>query len=220
MFKFFQDIFGRKSLLQEALEDSWLMLRIDKEMFDASIKSLGEEETSEVNVDIYKRDREINRLEQQVRKKVLTHLAVSGQAELTSGLTLVSIISDIERVGDYTKNIYELAKEHPRQLSAGDWEEEMKHNERRVSESFESLIQALRASDANKAQSIINNMAEVKKMCDNFISALLTKKQKFETQEAVALALYLRYLKRVAAHIQNVTSTIVNPFHLIKYRDE
>lgn len=220
MFKFFQDIFGRKSLLQEALEDSWSMLRTDKEMFDASVKSLREEETSEVNVDIYKRDREINRLEQEVRRKVLTHLAVSGQAELAAGLTLVSIISDIERVGDYTKNIYELAKEHPGKLGGGDWEEEMKNNEHRVSECFEALIQALRESNTDKAQRIINDMTEVKKMCDTLISALLTTKQTFETREAVALALYLRYFKRVAAHIQNVTSTIVNPFHLIKYRDE
>lgn len=220
MFKFFQDIFGRKSLLEEALEDSWLMLGIDKEMFDASVKSLREQETSEVNIDIYKRDHEINRLEQQVRKKVLTHLAVSGQAELTPGLTLVSIISDIERVGDYTKNIYELAKEHPKQLHGGDWDEAMTRMEQKVSDSFEALIQALRESNTDKAQRIINDMTEVKKTCDESISELLTKKQKFETQEAVALALYLRYLKRVAAHIQNVTSTIVNPFHLIKYRDE
>lgn len=196
------------------------MLRTDKEMFDASVKSLREEETSDVKVDIYKRDGEINRLEQEVRKKVLTHLAVSGQSELASGLTLVSIISDIERVGDYTKNIYELAKEHPRRLSGGDWEEEMKISEHKISESFEALIQALRESNVEQAQHIINEMAEVKKMCDNLISTLLTTKQKFEMQEAAALALYLRYLKRVAAHIQNVTSTIVKPFHLIKYRDE
>jgi len=220
MFKFFQNIFGRKNLLQEALESSWSMLRTDKEMFDASVKSLRQEETADVNVDIYKRDREINRLEQEVRKKVLTHLAVSGQTELASGLTLVSIISDIERVGDYTKNIYELAREHPRRLSGAEWEEEMKRSEHKVSESFEALIQALRESNADKAKLIISEMAEVKKMCDSLISTLLTTEQKFETQEAVALALYLRYLKRVAAHIQNVTSTIVKPFHLIKYQDE
>ncbi|NIR50713.1 hypothetical protein GWO43_19185, partial [candidate division KSB1 bacterium] len=41
-----------------------------------------------------------------------------------------------------------------------------------------------------------------------------------KSSEAVPLALYLRYLKRVAGHIQNVASSIVNPFHRIKYQDK
>lgn len=221
MFKILQEIFSRKNLLQESLEQSWTMLKIDKRMFDASVKSLREHDTSDVEIDIYETDREINMLEQDVRKKVLTHLAVSGTGDLSIGLTLVSIISDIERIGDYTKNIYELAKEHPKRLKAGRWEEDLRNMERTVSTHMGTLIEALKDDDTEKAQKIIEDISRVKKKCDEFVLFLIKgEDESFKTSEAVPLVLYMRYLKRVAGHIQNVTSGIVNPFHRLKYMDE
>ncbi len=221
MFKIFQDIFSKKNLLVESLEESWIMLEIDREMFDASVKSLREQDTADVEVDIYKRDLEVNRFEMAVRKKVLTHLSVSGPTDLSIGLTLVSIISDIERIGDYTKNIYELAKEHPTRLTGGPWEEELKVIERKVSESFELLVEALKESDKDKGHEIIQNLAKVKDQCDDYVMQLIKGKgEDLKTGEAVSLALYMRYLKRVSSHIQNITSSIVNPFHRLKYSDE
>ena len=38
--------------------------------------------------------------------------------------------------------------------------------------------------------------------------------------DAVAVALYVRYLKRVAAHLLNILSSVVNPFERIGYREE
>lgn len=218
MFKIFQDIFSKKNLLQESLEESWIMLGIDKEMFDASVKSLREQDTSDVEIDIYKRDLEVNRFEMAVRKKVLTHLSVSGPGDLSIGLTLVSIISDIERIGDYTKNIYELAKEHPKKLTADQWDDDLKTIEQKVSESFALLVEALKESDKEKGHQIIQNLAKVKDKCDSYLTLLIQGEGK--TVEAVPLALYMRFLKRVASHIQNVTSSIVNPFHRLKYSDE
>ena len=37
--------------------------------------------------------------------------------------------------------------------------------------------------------------------------------------DAVTTALYARYLKRVASHLLNILSSIVNPFDLIGYRE-
>ena len=34
------------------------------------------------------------------------------------------------------------------------------------------------------------------------------------------MALYLRYLKRVSAHIKNVATSVVNPYHRIGYREK
>ncbi|MCK5456067.1 MAG: hypothetical protein KAI45_03005, partial [Melioribacteraceae bacterium] len=38
------------------------------------------------------------------------------------------------------------------------------------------------------------------------------------TGSAVALAVYLRALKRIFAHLRNVTSSVVNPFHRIGFK--
>ncbi|MFQ5769986.1 MAG: phosphate uptake regulator PhoU [bacterium] len=218
MFKKLQELFGKKSLLQEALEDSWTMLRIDKSMFDASVRSLREQDTSEVEIDIYQTDREINRFEQEIRKKVFTHLAVSGSTNLSIGLTLVSTIIDIERIGDYTKNIYELANVHPKRLLAGKWQDNLKMMESTVSHNLGSLIEALRESDDELGRQIITDMARVKKYCDEYVMSLIKGLgESFQKGEAVSLVLYLRYLKRIAGHLQNVATSIVNPFHQIGY---
>ncbi len=38
--------------------------------------------------------------------------------------------------------------------------------------------------------------------------------------EAVAVALYTRFLKRIAAHSRNLISSLVNPFHRIGYPEK
>jgi phosphate uptake regulator len=50
---------------------------------------------------------------------VLKHLAVTGGMNIIPGLILTSVVIDLERIGDYTKNITDLAVAHPRRLSAG-----------------------------------------------------------------------------------------------------
>ena len=67
-------------------------------------------------------DKKINEFERDVRRKVMTHLAVGGKEDIGSGLVLVSVVIDIERIGDYTKNIYDLALNHPKKLTSGSLE--------------------------------------------------------------------------------------------------
>jgi phosphate uptake regulator len=163
-------------------------------------------------------DREINRLEQEIRRKVLTHLAVSGTADLSIGLALISTIIDVERIGDYTKNIYELATLHPKRLLAGDWEDQLENMESTVSHDLGRSIEALRESDNELGAQIIKNMAWVKKHCDQYVMSLIKgETRSLPTHDSVSLVLYLRYVKRVAAHLQNVATSIVNPFHQIGY---
>jgi len=34
------------------------------------------------------------------------------------------------------------------------------------------------------------------------------------------VALYMRYLKRVSAHLKNVATSVVNPYHRIGFREK
>jgi phosphate uptake regulator len=47
---------------------------------------------------------------------------------------------------------------------------------------------------------------------------LITGEDKLDKPEAVTLALYVRYLKRVGAHLNNIASSIVNPFPRIGFK--
>ena len=39
-----------------------------------------------------------------------------------------------------------------------------------------------------------------------------------DSSKTTSVALYARYLKRVGAHLKNITTTIVNPFEDIGYK--
>ena len=119
MWKTLIGAFKKDNLYQQALAEACEMLETDGRMFEASVESLRRSDTSDISVDIKELDKQINRSERDVRKKVMTHLVVSGGTELAHGLALVSVVIDIERIGDYTKNIHDLARRHPARLDAG-----------------------------------------------------------------------------------------------------
>ncbi len=219
MLKELQKLFGKKGLMEQALDASLEMLREDWEMFRESVRSLRQSDTAELSFDIEAKDIKINKFEREVRKKVLTHLAVSDVSDLNLGLILISIVIDIERIGDYTKNIAEMAQIHPGRLEGDQWEEMLQKNEKIVSDSFGKLIEAFEKSESEIARILHDELWRVKKECDACVYKLLSDESlKIKTNDAVAIALYMRYLKRVASHLMNIATSLVNPFHKLGYR--
>ena len=73
------------SLYEQALNRCYQMLDIDSQMFNESINSLRNSDTAEIPIDIFKMDQEINAFEREVRRKIMTHLSISGTKDLGSG---------------------------------------------------------------------------------------------------------------------------------------
>ena len=72
------------------------MLEITRQMFTVSVQSLRQSDSAEVGVEIYAMDQKINQYEQDVRRNVLKHLAITGGTNIIPGLILTSIVIDIE----------------------------------------------------------------------------------------------------------------------------
>ncbi|NVM02770.1 MAG: hypothetical protein HWN67_10560 [Candidatus Helarchaeota archaeon] len=190
-------------------------------MFVESVHTLRKTDTSELKIDIREKDLMINEYEREVRKKVLTHLSISGTADITAGLVLTSIIIDIERIGDYTKNISELALNHPSKLEGGIFEDELAKIEEILINIFDQLIDAFKNSNVQTARKIMENSSEITRKCDEWVSMLIKGEGIPQNPtDAICLALYIRYLKRVCSHLRNITTSIVNPFHRIGYREK
>lgn len=214
------DIFRRADLLQQSYKASIEMLETDLKMFKAACKSLRRSENGEITIDIYAEDAKINQYERDIRSKVLVHMATTPTKDVVFGLILVSIVIDIERIGDYTKNILELAVNHPSKLNAGEFEEQLCEIEDKVDKRFDILIEAFKISDTEAARSIMRGHRAQTKRCDNIVHSLIQKEHPEMTgNDAVTLALYLRYLKRVSSHITNIASGIVNPFDRIGFQE-
>ena len=218
MLKEWLAIFKKDTLMDHAYQRSYLMLDITREMFSKARESRRFKEDSEVDIDIYDRDLEVNSYEREVRRDVFNHLSVSGPAKLPSGLVLVSIIIDIERIGDYMKNIVELALNHPGKLQGGKYEANLQRVETAVEENFKKTRKCFESCDDALALELLKEYKWVNGLCDDSLMELIKEEDKaIKPGNAVSLAIYFRWLKRINAHLRNITTSVINPFDRIGF---
>ena len=219
MFKQIFELFQSDSLYEQALMECHEMLEIDRQMFNESVRTLRESDTADIPIDIYAMDKKINQFERDVRRKVMTHLAISGTKDLGSGLILVSVVVDIERIGDYTKNIYDLACEHPKRLLGGSYEEKLVNIENSTREFLNKAIDVFKEQDIDAARKLMTDYkTDISKVSSDIVNGIVSgKNNDFSSEQSGSLCLYARYLKRIAAHSRNLVSSIVNPFERIGY---
>jgi phosphate transport system protein len=222
MWKDFLNIFRKSDLFTQALEESYAMLDLDLSMFEASVETLRRSDHSQVALDVYALDKRINAYEREVRRKVFTHLLVSGTHHLSSGLILASIVIDIERIGDYAKNIFDLARSHPTRLHGASLEPEVGAIETQVDDIFRKTVRAFRAGDADQARLVMASYKEtLSASCESIVTRIVAGQvSDLSAAEAAAVALYVRYLKRIAAHSSNIGTSLVNPFHRLGYKEK
>ena len=222
MFKQIFEIFKSDSLYEQALVECHEMLDIDLTMFKASIQSLRKSDSADIDIDIFSMDKKINEFERDVRRKIMTHLAVGNREDVGSGLVLVSVVIDIERIGDYTKNIYDLAVNHSKKLDGGVVEDSLAEIEEISFSLFEDSIDAFKNQDINKSRSLMGSYKEyISSQSDEITNEIISGKVgDIEIGRAAAVALYARYLKRIAAHSRNLISSVVNPFERIGYPEK
>lgn len=221
LFKELYALWKADDSLTQAINDSHFMLGKTYEMFRESIKSLREKDDGELELNVYESDQIVNKYMQEVRKKVLRYLAVTGGMNIIPGLVLTSIVIDIERIGDYTKNITDLAVNHPRRLDGLEYEEDFKKIEKTVDDIFQRLIPILKSSDKAAAARLSQETHWVLKRCDEILDSIIVKENENQSpRDAASRALYARYLKRIAAHLLNIASSVVNPFEQIGFKAE
>ena len=219
MFKQIFEIFKSDSLYEQALSECHEMLDIDLSMFKESIKSLRESDSADIDIDIFAMDKKINEFERDVRRKVMTHLAIGGKEDVGSGLILVSVVIDIERIGDYTKNIYDLAVNHPQKLIGGSVEDRLAEIEKIAFKLFAKSINAFKNQDIEKARKLMSQYKKnISTQADDITNEIVMGKiSDLDVGSACSVGLYSRYLKRIAAHSRNIISSVVNPFERIGY---
>jgi len=219
MIKEILSVFKSDTLMDRAFKRSYEMLEITHEMFKESKRVLRETDGSDLDYDINDRDSTVNKFQREVRKDVFNHLAISGTEELASGMILISIVIDLERIGDFTKNIVEIAQNHPGRLTVGDFEEELKKLEEGVEDNFARTIYCFENSDEKAAFELLKDYRWMTRKFDSKIDSLMRgEDSSLNSASAVALAIYLRALKRIHAHLRNVTTSVVNPFHRIGFK--
>ena len=208
---------GPSNELEEV--EAWIvgMLRDGNDVFTAATDALfGGGKSKATKREVRDTDKGINEAQQDVRRTLMIHAAVNGP-DLPLVLQYASIVKDAERVGDYSKNIYDLVKFGANFEGAPD-EDELDSFREKVSRLILDAADVFEAKDAGSAQRLLGKADAFLDEYDSQVKAAY--KSTGETSEAVARALYFRFLKRVTAHVMNVLTALVAPLDRLDYYDE
>lgn len=216
----FLSIWKKKDLFTQVHSECIETLKADKAMFVEAMHSLRESDNGELKFNIFEEDKRVNKAVREIRKRVATHLVISDKSDIITGLVITSIVIYIERIGDYTKNIADLTVLHKKKLHGGNLEYKLVSIEDRVKKFFDITIKAFSESDLDFARHVLHDYKGVSDDCDDYIEHLIKSEEAMSNYDAVTLGLYLRFLKRVAAHLFNVCTSVVNPFHRIGFKEK
>ena len=221
IFREIVNLWKSEDLLSQAWDESYKMMMLSNEIFTQAIKYLREGENQDIIKALKKRDVEINIFQRDVRRKVVTHYAISQDIDdLPNGLVLLNMVVDVERLGDYTKNILDLALNHPNIIKSEEFSEDLYHVEQEVISRFSKTIEAIHTQDADVAQSMMVSYKEtLTSISDDIVNGCISGEITLgDESKTVSLALYARYLKRIGAHLKNITTVLINPFDAVGYK--
>jgi phosphate uptake regulator len=194
------------------------MLAHSRHEFDLAMSALlGDVVPQDVNAELRSTDQKVNRLEREIRRELIVHASVFGGIDSPAVLVYMSIVKDIERVGDYAKNLLDLALDG---ANFGELQEEREW--RRLAMELSRYIadggEAFRVRDARRARTLRERGDTLLDLFDDRVSALI--KAADPGPQAVARALAYRYVKRVVAHLMNLLSAVIVPLDQLDYFDE
>ena len=221
IFREIVNLWKSEDLLSQAWDESYKMMMLSNEIFTQAIKYLREGENKDTIKALKKRDVEINIFQRDVRRKVVTHYAISQDVDdLPNGLVLLNMVVDVERVGDYTKNILDLALNHPNIIKSEEFSEDLYHVEQEVISRFGKTLEAIHTQDADVARSMMVSYKEtLTSVSDDIVNGCISGEITLgDESKTVSLALYARYLKRIGAHLKNITTVLINPFDAVGYK--
>ena len=195
------------------------MLTNSMHAYDISMSCLlGDTNLETVREDLYSTDKQINELHREVRREMIIHSAVNSRnLDIPLLLSYMTMSKDIERIGDYCKNLFEIA-ETGNSFAKGDDLDTYMELKNDIGKLIVYLQSCLNLDDESKVQDLITLGSSLNNDLDEKITALLEDKEKI--QYPVATTLFYRYLKRIVSHIVNAATAIIMPTDQIDYLDE
>ena len=168
---------------------------------------------------IHKKDADVNALERDIRRQIVTHLAIPGnEVDTPYSLLLMSLVKDVERLGDYAKNLSELVEIRPEPLPAGSELDELQDIRRGVELTFRQVSEVFTESNRDQAIELIRHGRQMARRCDHLVKSV--GRSRYDAATTTAFILGTRYYKRIGGHVLNILSSVVMPLDKVDYYDE
>jgi phosphate uptake regulator len=188
------------------------MLSDGRHAFDLAITAIvSGGDPAAVREEVFETDQRINRNEQALRRELIVHASVRGTTAFPTSLLLMSLVKDAERIGDYAKNILDLAR-HKSVLSP----EEQDLITPLAAKASDMLGRAARLFDSQDeaaAAAFLEEEHGLRHQCEAAIDKWIDDADKNHS----AACLVTRFIKRVAGHAGNVVSSVVMPLDMLDF---
>jgi phosphate transport system protein len=219
MLKELLGLFRASDSIHRMGEDFSEMLKLSREITLGAGKIFFDEADAEERKQISKQDVAINKLERSVRKQVIAHLTLSSNTgDVPYCLLLMSIVKDVERIGDYAKNLAVVRHDGGGAVPDDEYGNELRDVRKVVEGTFAKVNEVFSTSDADAAAELIAGGRAVNRRCDTLIANVSASD--YDAATATSLVLGARYYKRIGSHLLNVLSGVVMPLHKLDYHDE
>jgi len=185
--------------------------------FDLAMNAVTGGAVETVADEVRRTDRQINVTEIEIRRELLVHISVHGTADAGEMLVFMNMIKDLERIGDYNKNIFDLALEGVSFSGAEELEQILGFRDE-LSSRIALMGEILDTRDEDRARAYIERSDQLRREFDGLVNELVHATA--PALVAVPRALLYRFLKRVAAHCANVVTAVVMPVDRLDYFDE
>jgi len=163
-------------------------------------------------------DKEVNRLQRSIRRQIVEHLIANPGTDVPACLVLMSIVKDAERLGDYTKALFDAALMACPAVRGGEHAPEVREMETMVAGMMTDAKKALADSDEALANDIMSREDAVKARCNSVIARLAG--ENLDGATTVTLTLMAQYLRRLASHTANIASSVTNPVEWLDYKSK
>ena len=194
------------------------MLRDGRAVYDAATAAVfGGGKSKATKREVRATDHGINVAQQEVRRSLMVHASVTGPVNLPLVLAYMSVVKDVERIGDYAKNMYDLAKYGVNFEHAED-HDTLERYHAAVGQLIDDAAEVFAERDSEKSQRLIAKADGFLRQYDKLTKAAYDSTG--PASDAVARALYYRYLKRITAHVMNLMTSLVMPIDRLDYYDE
>jgi phosphate transport system protein len=189
------------------------MLQDGRHIFDAAANCLlGGADPEVIREDLFNTDKRINKTEQLIRRGIVVHGSIHGAATFPALLVMMSLVKDAERIGDYAKNLFDLAMHRPQLGSTGRVRELVERKDT-ISKMLVRAQNLIESQDIDGARGFLKDADAVEDECDTEIERLI----KIENENVSARVLIQRYFKRTTGHISNVVTSVVMPVDKLDY---
>lgn len=173
----------------------------------------------ETRTELRRQDRKVNQMQRAIRKKVVAHMSVPGnRADVPYCLLVMTLVKDVERLGDYAKNVSEITDIRPEPLPDDEITHELVEIRKGVEAAYQHALDIFTASNEERAIELIREGRDIAQRCDALVRQI--SRSAHDAATTTALVLGTRYYKRIGGHVLNVLSSVVMPLHKVDYYDE